>query len=129
MGDGEEEDQQSVISDESMDLGPLSPMKYEAKVRWRKRVGLDPKIVPDLFELNSAIDALGSQVLGRVRHVWSDVREEMCETREVFAGINNVLKVVNTRLKDLEVTQRPTAQPGSAACSVNEALLRSELSQ
>ena len=27
----------------------------EAKVKWRKRVGLDPKIVPDLFELNSAI--------------------------------------------------------------------------
>merc|ERR1719486_1614019 len=105
-GPEDEEDHESVISDESMDLGPLSPMKFEAKVRWRKRVGLDPKIVPDLVELNNAIDALGNQVLGRVRHVGSDVREEMCETREVFAGINNVLKVVNTRLKDLEVTQK-----------------------
>jgi hypothetical protein len=100
------EDGQSIISDESMDLGPLSPMKYEAKVKWRKRVGLDPKIVPDLIELNNAIDSLGSQVLGRVRHIGSDVREEMCETKEVFAGINNVLKVVNTRLKDLETTQK-----------------------
>jgi hypothetical protein len=101
-----EEDHESIISDESMDLGPLSPMKYEAKVKWRKRVGLDAKIVPDIVELNNAIDAMGSQVLGRVRHVGADVREEMCETREVFAGINNVLKVVNTRLKDLEVFQR-----------------------
>jgi hypothetical protein len=105
-GGTDEEDVASVISDESMDLGPLSPMKYEAKVKWRKRVGLDPKIVPDLFELTNAIDALGTQVLGRLRHVGSDVREEMCETREVFAGINNVLNVVNTRLKDLDVTQR-----------------------
>jgi hypothetical protein len=105
-GGAEEEDAQSVISDESMDLGPLSPVKYEAKVKWRKKIGLDPKIVPDLFELNNAIDALGNQVLGRVRHVGSDVREEMCETREVFAGINNVLKVVNTRLRDLDLTQK-----------------------
>merc|ERR1719240_1325472 len=103
---GEEEDARSVISDESMDLGPLSPMKYEAKVKWRKRVGLDPKIVPDLRELDSAVDALGAQVLGRVRHVGSDVREEMSETREVFAGINNVLKVVNTRLRDLDAVQK-----------------------
>jgi len=41
-----------------------------------------------------------------VRHVGSDVREEMCETREVFAGINNVLKVVNTRLRDLDAVQK-----------------------
>jgi hypothetical protein len=100
------EDHESAISDESMDLGPISPMKYEAKVRWRKRVGLDPKIVPDLVELDSAVDALGAQVLGRVRHVGSDVREEMCETREVFAGINNVLRVVNTRLRDLDAVQK-----------------------
>ena len=46
---------------------------------------------------------LASVSRGRPRH---EVREEMCETREVFAGINNVLKVVNTRLKDLDVTQR-----------------------
>merc|ERR1719174_1372672 len=31
----EADDAQSVISDESMDLGPLSPVKYEAKVKWR----------------------------------------------------------------------------------------------
>jgi len=104
--EGRSEEAESAISDESMDLGPLSPMKYEAKLRWRKRVGIDTKIQPDLHELNDAVDALGKQVLGRVRIVGNDVREEMCETREVFAGINNVLKVVNTRLKDLELVQK-----------------------
>ena len=63
------EEAESAISDESMDLGPLSPMKYEAKLRWRKRVGIDTKIQPDLHELNDAVDALGKQVLGRVRIV------------------------------------------------------------
>ena len=59
--EGRSEEAESAISDESMDLGPLSPMKYEAKLRWRKRVGIDTKIQPDLHELNDAVDALGKQ--------------------------------------------------------------------
>merc|ERR1719453_1747484 len=96
----------SEVSGASLDMGPLSPTKVHAKQKWKKRMGLEEKIIPELFELESAISSLGNQVLDRVKHIGDEVKSEMLETKEVLSGINDVLGVVNRRVKDLEVVQR-----------------------
>lgn len=99
-------DADSEVSGASLDMGPLSPTKVHAKQKWKKRMGLEEKIIPELFELENAVQSLGSQVLERVRHIGEEVKAEMVETKEVLSGINDVLGVVSRRVKDLEVVQR-----------------------
>jgi len=99
-------DAESEVSGQSLDMGPLSPTKVHAKQKWKKRMGLEEKIIPELFELENAVHSLGNQVLERVRHIGEEVKSEMLETKEVLSGINDVLGVVNRRVKDLEVVQR-----------------------
>jgi len=99
-------DADSEVSGASLDMGPLSPTKVHAKQKWKKRMGLEDRIIPELFELENAVHSLGNQVLERVRHIGDEVKSEMAETKEVLSGINDVLGVVNRRVKDLEVVQR-----------------------
>jgi hypothetical protein len=99
-------DAESEVSGASLDMGPLSPTKVHAKQKWKKRMGLEEKVIPELFELESAVQSLGSQVLERVKHIGDEVKAEMMETKEVLSGINDVLGVVNRRVKDLDVVQK-----------------------
>jgi len=69
-------------------------------------MGLEDKIIPELFELENAVTSLGNQVLDRVKHIGDEVKAEMIETKEVLTGINGVLGVVHRRVRDLEVVQR-----------------------
>merc|ERR1719201_1031161 len=101
-----EADADSEVSGASLDMGPLSPTKVHAKQKWKKRMGLEDKIIPELFELENAVTSLGNQVLDRVRSIGDEVKGEMLETKEVLTGINGVLGVVNRRVRDLEVVQR-----------------------
>merc|ERR1712100_68913 len=98
-----EADADSEVSGASLDMGPLSPTKVHAKKKWKKRMGLDENVIPELYELETAVQSLGSQVLERVKHIGEEVKNEMIETKEVLNGINDVLGVVNRRVKDLEV--------------------------
>jgi len=59
-------DADSEVSGASFDLGPLSPTKVHAKKKWKKRMGLEDKIIPELPELENAVSSLGAQVLERV---------------------------------------------------------------
>jgi hypothetical protein len=99
-------DADSEVSGASLDMGPLSPTKVHAKQKWKKRMGLEDKIIPELFELENAVASLSNQVLDRVKHIGEEVKAEMIETKEVLSGINGVLGVVNRRCRDLEVVQR-----------------------
>jgi len=99
-------DADSEVSGASLDMGPLSPTKVHAKQKWKKRMGLEEKIIPELFELENAVSSLGAQVLDRVKDIGEEVKKEMLETKEVLTGINDVLGVVCRRSKDLEVVQR-----------------------
>merc|ERR1719313_1069121 len=99
-------DADSEVSGASLDMGPLSPSKVHAKQKWKKRMGLEEKIIPELFELENAVSSLGAQVLERVKDIGEEVKKEMLETKEVLTGINDVLGVVCRRSKDLEVVQR-----------------------
>jgi len=99
-------DADSEVSGASLDMGPLSPTKVHAKQKWKKRMGLEDRIIPELFELENAVTSLGNQVLDRVKHIGEEVKAEMIETKEVLSGINGVLGVVNRRVRDLEVVQR-----------------------
>jgi hypothetical protein len=99
-------DVESEVSGASLDMGPLSPSKVHAKQKWKKRMGLEDRIIPELFELENAVLSLGNQVLERVNHIGDEVKGEMAETKEVLSGINDVLGVVNRRVKDLAVVQR-----------------------
>jgi hypothetical protein len=101
-----EADADSEVSGASLDMGPLSPTKVHAKQKWKKRMGLEDRIIPDLFELENAVASLSDQVLARVRDIGEEVKSEMLETKEVLNGINDVLGVVCRRSKDLEVVQR-----------------------
>lgn len=96
----------SDVSDESLDLGPLSPTKVHAQKKWKKRMGLDEKVKPPLEDLESAVSSLGTQILDRVRHIGREVKDEMEETKEVLAGIKDVIQVVNRRVKDLDIVQK-----------------------
>lgn len=99
-------DADSEVSGASFDLGPLSPTKVHAKKKWKKRMGLEDKIIPELPELENAVSSLGAQVLERVKHIGEEVKLEMVETKEVLNGINDVLGVVGRRVKDLDTVQR-----------------------
>merc|ERR1719247_2804119 len=96
----------SDVSDESLDLGPLSPTKVHAQKKWKKRMGLSQEIKPPLEDLESAVSSLGTQILDRVRHIGREVKDEMEETKEVLAGIKDVIQVVNRRVKDLDIVQK-----------------------
>jgi hypothetical protein len=96
----------SDVSDESLDLGPLSPTRIHAQKKWKKRMGLDETIRPPVEDLESAIQALGTQILDRVKHIGVEVKDEMEETKEVLVGIKDVIQVVNRRVKDLDIVQK-----------------------
>merc|ERR1719274_222924 len=93
----------SDVSDESLDLGPLSPTRIHAQKKWKKRMGLDEPIRPPVEDLESAIQSLGTQILDRVKHIGIEVKDEMEETKEVLMGIKDVIQVVNRRVKDLDI--------------------------
>merc|ERR1719265_2226493 len=71
---------ESEHSDDSLDLGPMSPFLIRDRKKWKRRMGADENIVPNLDELDSAIESIGNQILSRVQHIGTEVRDEMAET-------------------------------------------------
>jgi len=104
--EGNKDEAASEVTDEDLDLGPMSPTNVHAKKKWQRRMGLDEEIKPSVDDLESAIQSLGTQILDRVRHIGKEVKDEMEETKEVLAGIKDVIQVVNRRVKDLDVVQK-----------------------
>jgi hypothetical protein len=104
--DQEQADDASSVSEASLDIGPLSPTKIHTKKKWKKRMGLVDPIVPEMFELEEAVVAIGNQIRERITHIGQEVADEMKETKEVLSGINDVIGVVSRRVKDLDTVQK-----------------------
>lgn len=101
---GEDE---SVQSEQDLDLGPLSPAKLRFERKRREKYGREDEPVDvSLRELEQAVDAMGRQLLTRIDHMGQEVGQEMRETRDVMQGIKDVIQVINRRVKDLDTMQR-----------------------
>ncbi len=106
--EGDDEDE-----DELTKLGPLQPKRVRKK---RKRVdpatGMEVNTFyrPAVEDIYDACNAMTDQLISRVRGISKEVMSEVQESRDVLQDINDVLNVLNKRVKDLKTQQDQVLQ-------------------